>query len=559
MKKTPIDCFFIGYNETEFPVYEKNVRTMGTDTAAYRDLNLNFLQYNNLPRTITDFYNLFHYGTNDLDSTGPLAFGNVFSLTIAYLATYLHRHGFSFDYVNSFQDHRAELAEQLQTREILSVAIPTTLYVIPLPILEIINFIRKYNERVKIIVGGPFISYQARVNDQTTLQYLYKSLNADFYVNSNQGEATLVKLLNALKNKMSFERIDNLIYQDRGRYFINPQATEDNKLEENMVDWNLFSDRMSKYAAVRTALSCPFKCKYCSFPAHAGKYQTMDVTMVERDLNALAALKKITSLNFIDDTFNIPVGRFKEMLRMMIKNRYQFKWNSFFRCQFADRETVELMKESGCEGVILGIESGNEQILKNMNKTATLDQYRKGINLLKEYDIITYTSYIVGFPGETRETVQDTIDFIEENQPDFFRPELWYCNPLSPIYQEKEEYQIENSQFDWSHATMNVHEACDLLQEMFLSIKKSLWAPYHNFDIEGVYYLLHRGKSLQQIREFINAFNTGVKEKLINPNQKEVNSQTVQKLQNAFRNDQDLPPVKKLEDVVDKYEADFNF
>jgi radical SAM superfamily enzyme YgiQ (UPF0313 family) len=78
---------------------------------------------------------------------------------------------------------------------------------------------------------------------------------------------------------------------------------------------------------------------------------------------------------------------------MMIKNKYEFKWNSFFRCQFADREVVELMKESGCEGVFMGIESGSDKILENMNKASRIEKYYEGIALLKEYDIYPWIVY----------------------------------------------------------------------------------------------------------------------------------------------------------------------
>lgn len=562
MKKT-IDCFFIGHNEMEFAGYEKNLRAMGMETAAYRDLNLNFLRYNQQPYTIADLYNLFHYRVDDCESTGPLGYTNVFNLAIAYLATYIHCRGFTFDYVNSFQHHRQELAEKLSQNNILLIAIPTTLYLVALPIMEIVSFIKQYNDSARIIIGGPFVSYQSKLNDPAILQYLFKSINADFYVNSNRGEETLVKVLSALKNKMGYNWIDNLSYREGARYVFNKLAPEDVNLADNLVNWNLFADRIGKFGATRTSISCPFSCTFCTFTGYAGKYHFVDEATVERDLNTLESLGRIESLNFIDDTFNVPVNRFKNILKMMVKNKYRFKWNSFLRCQYLDRELVELMKESGCEGVILGIESGNELILENMKKAVDIQQYRRGIALLKEYEIITYASFIIGFPGETKETLQDTFRFIEETEPAFFSAALWYCHPLAPIYQEREKFQLKNSQFEWSHATMDVNTACDLTEEMFLRVKNSIWVPYHNFNIEAIYYLLHRGKKLNQIKNFITAFNEGIKEKLRNPMLKEMSNPVAQKLKTAFQEEGATAAVCQTDGgpakIVGKYKAEFDF
>lgn len=558
-----IDCYFIGYNEPSIIEQEKKARQIGTSSPAYQNLNLCFLQYNNQPHTIANLYNLFYNHPETDHPFRPLSIGNIHSLTIAYLATFIHRKGFSFDFVNSFHDRQTELAEKLKKNNIRMIAIPTTYYVEATPIIEIVKFVKEYNDTAKIVIGGPFIFSQAQMGDETTLQYLFKSINADFYVINNQGEATLVELLNALKNKTSVESIPNLVYHSGGRYRINPVFREANPLGENIVDWSLFTDRMEQYATIRTSISCPFSCKFCSFPAFAGVYQTTDVSTIEKELETLSATGKVTCLNFCDDTFNVPPARFKKILRMMIKNKYQFKWNAHFRCQFADPEMVELMKESGCQGVFLGIESGNSQILRNMNKAVTLDKLKEGLALLNQYDIITYASFIIGFPGETTETADDTKRFIEENAPTFFRPMLWYCDPSTPIWQEREQYNIVNSYYDWSHSTMDSSTANNIIEEIFLSVKNSIWVPAGNFELEGIFNLLHRGHSLDQIKSFINAFNAGIKEKLFSPHKKEAGLEVINNLKTALLNNceevSDLPKGFTREEIVDKYQAGFDF
>ncbi|NIM16713.1 MAG: PhpK family radical SAM P-methyltransferase [Candidatus Aminicenantes bacterium] len=521
--KENIDCLFIGYNEMSFPEYEKAIRSTGTNSSAYRDLNLSFLTYNNQPFTFAGMFNLI--GGSGNDSKRPLknlSISETFSAAIAYLGTYLSRRGYTFEYVNAFQDEKEILIEMLTGKNILAIAITTTFYFSSLPILEIMDFVRKYNNDAKIIIGGPFVSNQVRTKEPENLMYLFNSLGADFYVNSAQGEAALVKIIDSLKSHVNPTGINNIYYKLPRGYAATPVEREDNKISQNMVDWSLFGHRVGEYALLRTSISCPFSCAFCAYPAHAGKYQTADVEAVEKELNTLAKIKSVKKVNFIDDTFNVPVDRFKNTLRMFIKNKYNFNWHSFFRCQFADREMVELMKESGCEGVFLGIESGNDQILKNMNKVAAVEKYLKGIELLKEYEIITFGSFIIGFPGETDETVKDTIQLIEESGLDFYRTQPWYCDPISPIYKQKDKYKIKGEGVVWSHATMNSARTCDLIEELFLSVKKSVWLPFYDGDYGNLFHLLARGITLAQVKDLFKSFNNGIKEKLLAPSAKEV-------------------------------------
>lgn len=527
------DCLFIGHNQMNFKEYEFKLRTMGTKSGAYRDLNLSFINMNDEMYTLSDFYNRFNVGSED-GSHAKLSSYNVFSATIAYLGTYLDRRGFTFDFVNFFQDEKKELENKLKENEYITIAIPTTYYVSVTPILEIMAFIKKHNKNAKVIIGGPYIATQMKVQDEATFQYLCESIGADFYINSSQGEETLVRVLQAIKNGEGFEEIQNITYKTREKYISNPLKTEDNKLEDNMVNWKLFKEKVGNILSVRTSISCAFSCSFCGFPQHAGKYQTAGIEKIEDELNQIESLGKVTCVNFIDDTFNVPIERFKDILRMMIKNKYSFKWNSHFRCQYADEETIHLMKESGCEGVFLGIESGNQQVLNNMNKHSTIEKYAKGIELLNEAGIFSYASFIIGFPGETEETVLDTVNFIENTRPDFFRTQLWYCDPFTPIWKQKDKYNIKNSQFEWSHSGMNANDACDMIDNIFLNVKNSVWLPQNDFDFLGIFGLLQRGWSLDRVKSLIRAFNDCVREKVAKENVKNCSSYLVNSLKDVI-------------------------
>lgn len=561
MQENAVDCYFIGHNEMNFDNYEKTVREMGVQSGAYRDLLKNFIYFNYKPHHASEIFNLLcrdHSGNGN--PVKPLYIGENFNAAIAYLGTYLQRRGHTFDFINSFHEEKEILAEKLEQGNILTVGIITTLYVSVFPILEIVEFIRQYHKDVKIIVGGPFVSNQVTALNPTDLEYSFKNIGADVYVDSSQGEATLEKVIRAYKNNHSLENIPNIHYKDGDSYRATPLERENNLLSENMVDWTLFTQRAGEFINVRTSISCPFSCSFCGFPEHAGKYQTAEVDAVERELNRLNEIPTLKSVQFIDDTFNIPGNRFKKILRMMIDNKYKFPWHSHYRCQFADEETVALMKESGCEGVFLGIESGNNQILKNMNKAATVEKYYKGVELLKKYDILTYGSFIIGFPGETEQTVQDSIDFIRRSGIDFFRTQLWYCDTVTPIWKEREKYQIEGSHFEWKHATMDSRQASDIIDDIFLSVRdEPVWVPQYNFECDGVFHLLHRGLTVPQIKDFLRAFNDGMREHLRDASQKDASFDVIKRIKSSCGAVDETETGSGDELLEEDYDAGFDF
>jgi radical SAM PhpK family P-methyltransferase len=528
-----IDCLIIGHNEMDFKDYEKTLRKMGVGSGAYRNLNLSYIRVNGKLCTADEVFNMF--SSAPLPSTEAIRQGETFSATIGYLGSYLNKRGYTFDCINSFREEKEELAAKLSRENILTIAITTTLYGAALPILEIIDFIKKYNQTAKIIVGGPYIFTQFRTQEQMVLEYLLAGMTGvDFFVINSQGEAALVNIIHALKNNLPLEKINNLYYKTNGGYTFTPYVRENNPLSENIVDWRLFSHHIGKYVNTRTSISCPYSCAFCSFPQNAGQFQTASVEAVEREFNSLAEIQATQCIQIIDDTFNVPVKRFKEILRMMIRNKYGFKWHCHLRCQFVDEESAQLMKESGCEGVFLGIESGNEQMLDNMNKTAHLEKFRKGIAWLKEYQISTLGSFFIGFPGETPQTVQDTIGFIEETEMDFYQVQSWYCDPISPIWERREEFKLKGSHFQWSHTSMDGKTAANLLEKMFLAIEKSICVPRYNFDFDHLFHLLHRGMTLEQVKTFLRIFNNALKEKLVSPSQKEVSPMIINNFKEFF-------------------------
>ena len=506
MNNKHLDCVVIGYNEVPFAKYESFLRNYGENTEAYRDLRFSFVD---LAEKKLDYVGLMNYVSsraagNTNGELGTYKSGDIPNLAAVYLTTFLRRSGLEARYINLFQ-YQKDLLREYLSEDPLCVAITTTFYVVNLPLVEMIEFIREHNSKVKIVVGGPLINNHHRNYHGDEFRAALDDIGADIYVIEGQGELTLSEIVTCLKNDGDLSGIPNIAYFEDKTLKTTKVTPENNSLDRNVIDWNGFpEENLGPTIQTRTARSCAFKCSFCNYPTRAGALTLASIESIERELNSMRDLGYVRNVVFIDDTFNVPFPRFKEICRMMIRNKYDFNWFSYFRCSNSDEEAIDLMAQSGCKGVFLGVESGSPTILVNMNKSATIQKYQQGIEWLRQYGILTFASLITGFPGETTETVSETIDFIRQTKPDYYRSQMWYCEPGTPIENQREKYQIGGEGFVWHHATMDSLEAMDHIDRMFLTVKESTWLPQWSFDFWIIPYLMGKGISLPQFKSFMN-------------------------------------------------------
>jgi radical SAM PhpK family P-methyltransferase len=510
-KTSKLDCIVIGYNEMPFERYETFLRQYGESSEAYRDLKFSFVD---LGDKKLDYVGLLNYAFAKASPQGrPLSdkdlfkSGDIPNLAAIYLTNFLRHRGHTARYINLFQFEKDKMIEYLK-EDPLCVAITTTFYVVNLPVIEMVEFIRKHNPKVKIVVGGPLIANHSRNYQGDAFKTALDDIGADIYVIEGAGESTLAHVVEVLKNGGAPRFVPNIVYYEAGQFHRNLPVAENNSLDENAIDWRAFPDQeLGPTLQTRTARSCAFNCSFCNYPTRAGKLTLASIESIEKEVRSMQELGNVENVVFIDDTFNVPLPRFKEICRMMIDRKFNFNWFSYFRCSNSDEEAIELMARSGCKGVFLGIESGSPAILKNMNKAATIEKYAQGIKLLHDQGILTFGSFIVGFPGETEETVEETIGFLRENRPDYYRAQSWYCEAGTPIDHQREKYGITGNGFVWSHASMDSLEAMDHIDRMFLSVSESQWLPQWSFDFWIIPYLMGRGISPPKLKDFMTVAN----------------------------------------------------
>lgn len=433
---------------------------------------------------------------------------HIFNPKLALISSCLDRYGARFEFMDATFDRIDQLPNMIASSNASIVAISTSETTSVLQASKLVKQIKKTTIPVKVVVLGTLTATVLQQLGKDDYEVFLKEVGADYYITSYYGAEELGKLVAAFirkKGQQEICHIENLYYRERNSYQFTFHNTLPLQLEDAQVNWRSLEKYKKNYTMLRTSVSCPFQCAFCSYPTRTQKYECLSVDHVERQLDQLEKTHHTHMVNFVDDTFNVPKARFKTLLEMMIHKRYSFQWHAFIRAQYLDEETVSLMKQSNCQGVLLGIESGNQGQLDRMNKKVMLEQLEHGILLLKKYSILTIGLFIVGFPGETENTVQDTVAFIQRLKPDFYSLEPWFYHRNTPIHKQRALYGLKGAMHNWSHNTMNSSQVAPLIASAQKQITDSICMSHLPYPY--VFQLLDAGYSIEEIRDLFYEFH----------------------------------------------------
>ena len=377
------------------------------------------------------------------------------SLGCTLLLGLIREAGFTCAFVGLVNAERDRLVDLLTREDPRTVVLVTTFYVDAEALLKTVALIRRHNTRVRIVMGGPFVYDLAHDLDDEALDEALALLGGDVFIDSAEGETTLLQLLARLREDRDLADVPNLIVRDGDRVLRTASRIEDNDVGR-LLDYDQLSvEETGRAVFLRTARSCAYRCGFCNYPIRAGALRVAPVEAVEHQLRQLRR-RGTELLVFVDDTFNIPVRRFRALLEMMVRNDFGFRWYAHLRCgSVRSPDVFRLMREAGCEGVFLGIESGDDRILANIGKRVTVDRYAFALEHLNENGIFSFASVFCGYPGEDDESVSRTIDFLNRTQPTAWGDQSFYLHHSAPVYDERERFGLSGGGFTWRHGTMS--------------------------------------------------------------------------------------------------------
>ncbi|HYU30720.1 MAG TPA: radical SAM protein [Thermoanaerobaculia bacterium] len=177
--------------------------------------------------------------------------------------------------------------------------------------------------------------------------------------------------------------------------------------------------RMVFYESVR---GCPYRCNFCNYPFlfDDTRFRFKSAERIAADWERYADLG-VELVTCLDSLFTVPRPRLRELCRRLIAKRLPLQWICYARADdLTDEETVALMQEAGAWQVQIGIESGDPVLLDNMDKACTVEANARALANCRKHGLTSVVSLIVGFPGETRESLDRTYAFLAATPPDFY-------------------------------------------------------------------------------------------------------------------------------------------
>lgn len=203
---------------------------------------------------------------------------------------------------------------------------------------------------------------------------------------------------------------------------------------------------------------CPGRCTFCH-RAFKGKIRSRSARKIVDEIKILRNQYGIREINFYDDTFTALKNNVEEFCRILLAENIDITWSCFTRVNYADKKLFKLMKRAGCHQVMMGVESGVQEMLDGMNKMVTLKQIRNAVNICKQVGIETRAAYIFGSIGETKEMMEETLRFAIELDTDYAQFNILTAYPGTEVWKLAEQkgwLAVKNYDYSVSDFTLNL-------------------------------------------------------------------------------------------------------
>lgn len=187
-----------------------------------------------------------------------------------------------------------------------------------------------------------------------------------------------------------------------------------------------------------TSRGCPYNCAFCS-----SIYDRVRIYSADYVINEIKEIQKLSynAIMFFDDIFILNKKRLFKICEYLKKK--EIIWRCFVRADLVTHEMMRIMAKSGCKEIGIGVETGSQKILDIVNKRTTVEQNTKTIELARKCGVRSKTFIIVGLPGESKETIAETEQFIEKTKPDDLDATIYVPYPNTPIVNNPAMYDIK--------------------------------------------------------------------------------------------------------------------
>lgn len=315
--------------------------------------------------------------------------------------------------------------------------------------IRLAQMIKEANPRIKIAFVGPHVTVQPE-------QSLKATTAIDFVVR-REFDYPLAEYASGKK----LEDIAGTSYRRNGQIIHNPDrpsiedldalpfAVDVYKRDLDITRYNI-PYLKHPYVAFYTSRGCPALCTFCLWPqtmsGHPWRTRSIP-NVVEEVRRCLEHFPQAKEIFFDDDTFPWAKDRTIDICKALKPLKFTWSCNSRVTAGY---ETLKAMKEAGCRLLIVGFESGNADILTNIKKGATVEQARQFMTHCKDLGLVVHGDFQVGLPGETKETIEQTVQFAMELDPETIQVSMSHPYPGTEFdaYLKKHSYSVDHVMTD---------------------------------------------------------------------------------------------------------------
>lgn len=315
----------------------------------------------------------------------------------------------------------------------------------------ILHTVKQANPHMITLMGGPHVSF-----DSENTLVLYPEIDI---IVKGEGEATVTELLQVIHDRKKWHTIKGIVFKDCDRIVTTGRRPFITDLDALPLPARHLLP-MARYQAlgypvsIITSRGCPNQCIFCLGRRMVGhKVRFRSVENIVDEIEKLQSWG-ISFINIADDLFTASRPRVKKLCNELVERKLNISWSAFSRVNTIDKQTLELMKSAGCHSVSFGIESGNPEMLKRVKKGITIDQAKKASIACQEAGIRGHASFMVGLPGESLETMKDSLnlqkELVIESAYHFLAP-----FPGTAVREDIDGYDLEILTHDWDQYNAN--------------------------------------------------------------------------------------------------------
>ncbi len=285
-----------------------------------------------------------------------------------------------------------------------------------------------------------------------------------------EGEQSMLELCQTLKEGGNLDKVAGIWFRENGHIVRNAPRKNIENLDaipypawdllpmETYLKNHIWGDvannssgfrrdiKITRSMNIISSRGCPFSCRYCYHLFGRSNFRYRSVENVVAEIEILVDRYGVDFIGFVDDNMMASETRMSAFCDLMEKKRFPITWGCHGRVNNAKPELLHRMAETGCVWIGYGIESGSQKILHTMNKKTTVENAKQAIRNTRTAGIYPNTTFIFGYPGETRKTIQETIDFkkdLEIECGSFFAtpyPETPLYNQIRSRIHDEEEF-----------------------------------------------------------------------------------------------------------------------